>query len=61
MCCARGPRLSLSDLTLLKNEGLAVSTEINPDGNLFSDATLCRRFLFYPHPSAYLGLKNKWE
>lgn len=37
---------ALAEFTLPKNEGLAVSTEINPYGNLLSDATLRRRFLF---------------
>lgn len=64
LCCARGPRLSPSELTLLKNEGFAVFTEINPYGNLLSDAMLCKRFLvffFFPHPSAYLDSENKQE
>lgn len=37
---------ALAEFTLPKNEGLAVSTEMNPYGNLVSDATLHRRFLF---------------
>lgn len=48
LCCAGASRAhsALAEFTLLKNEGLAISTEINPYGNLVSDAMLCRRFLF---------------
>lgn len=37
---------ALAEFTLPKTKGLTVSTEINPYGNLLSDATLRRRFLF---------------
>lgn len=37
---------ALAEFALPKNEGLAFSTEMNPYGNLVSDATLRRRFLF---------------
>lgn len=47
LCCAQGSRAQpLLSSPCQKNKVLAVSTEINPYGNLLSDATLCRRFLF---------------
>jgi len=49
---------ALAKFTLPKNEGLAVSTEINPYGNLVSDATLRRRFLF-PITLLISARKNK--
>lgn len=54
-----------------KNEGLALSTEINPHGNPVSDATLSRRLLFPITPlisarkinrgEKAIGSKNIWE
>lgn len=47
LCRARGSRVHpLLSSPCQKNKVLAASTEINPYGNLLSDATHCRRFLF---------------